>query len=97
MAMLSTISALVGVVLGFHYKVFILVPAIGLAGSVVAANGIAGGESGGQVALSIVVAVMSIQIGYVGGTVVRHIFDAARARYGSRGRQSARDAFGRIA
>jgi hypothetical protein len=44
MAILSTISVLVGVVLGLHFKVLVLVPVIGLAWVVVVV-GIASGET----------------------------------------------------
>jgi hypothetical protein len=99
MAVLSTISFVVGVVLGLKFKVLILVPAIGFAAAIISAGGVANGESIWHLTLAVAVAAISVQVGYLGGTVLRHILDAARARLRSRARerQAARNAVGRTA
>ena len=80
MANLSIASILVGAVLGLYFRVLILVPVIGLAWAVVVAAGIASGESFLQVAIAIAAVAISVELGYLGGTVVRLIFDVARAK-----------------
>jgi hypothetical protein len=83
-AALSTISLVVGVVLGLQFKVLILVPAIGIAAAIIAASGFANGESLWHLALAIAVAAISVDAGYFGGIVVRHIFGAARVKLNSK-------------
>lgn len=68
----------VGAVLGLHFKVLALVPTVGLAWAVVAAAGIASGEGVWQLALALAVTAATVQSGYLAGTMVRHVFDAAR-------------------
>lgn len=94
--MLWTISALAGIVLGLHYKVFILVPSIALVGSVIAAAGIAADETFWRVVLSFFAVSVAMQMGYLVGAVMRWGFDAARTRKSSRGRRSAGGAVGRV-
>ena len=81
MMVLSTMGVLVGTVLGLDFKVLILVPASGIAGALVAAAGIPSGEGGWQIAFAIVAVAISVQLGYLAGTVMRQVFDAARAKY----------------
>jgi hypothetical protein len=96
MAILSTFGALVGVLLGLHFKVLILVPVIGLAWAVIVAVGIASVEAFWQLGLALAAAV-SVQLGYLAGIMVRHVFDAARAPLHSACKSaSARNAVGRI-
>jgi hypothetical protein len=98
MAVLSTICAIVGLSLGLRFKVLILVPAIGFAAAIIAAGGIAGGDSLWHLALVIAVATISFQVGYLGGTVVRHAFLMRRTPSSMRReRRSARNAADRIA
>jgi hypothetical protein len=60
MAILSTISVLVGVVLGLHFKVLVLVPVIGLAWVVVVV-GIASGETFWQLGIAFAAVAISVQ------------------------------------
>jgi hypothetical protein len=84
MAVLSTISAIVGVALGLRFKLLILVPAIGFVAAIIGAGGVASGESPWHLALAIAAAAISVQVGYLGGTLVRHVFDATRTKPNSR-------------
>jgi hypothetical protein len=70
MLILAMISFLVGVVLGLRFKVFILVPAIGLALAIVAVNGVVG---------SMVVVAAFIQLGYLSGIILRAVTCGTRA------------------
>jgi hypothetical protein len=74
MLILMMISVLIGVVLGLRFKVFILVPAIGLALAIAAAvNGIVVGEGAWQLVGTMVVVATSLQLGYVGGSIVQFV------------------------
>jgi hypothetical protein len=85
MVALASICFLAGAVLGLRFKVLILVPAIGLSVVVVAmANGIVLGESAWRLALVVVVAATSIQLGYVLGTVAQLFFAWAGSALGSK-------------
>ena len=77
MEALASICFLVGAVLGLRFKVLILIPAIGLSVLVVTANGIVIGESLWRLALVWVIPATSIQLGYIGGTVVQLLFRSA--------------------
>jgi hypothetical protein len=68
-----TISLLFGAVLGFRFKVFILVPAI-LVGFVTSAGaGVAVGDSFYSVAINMGLAAIGLQFGYVAGSVISGI------------------------
>jgi hypothetical protein len=85
MLILTMISLLIGVVLGLRFKVFILVPAIGLTLAMVAANGnVADGVW--RLVGTMVVAAIFLQLGYVGGSILRFGISARRAA--DRGRTS---------
>ena len=79
MLILTMISFLVGVVLGLRFKVFILVPAIGLALALVAVNGIVIEEGIWRLAGAMVVVATFLQLGYVGGSILQFVFCATRA------------------
>ena len=87
MAVLSTISAIVGVALGLRFKLLILVPAIGLVAAIIGAGGVGSGESPWHLALAIAAAAISIQVGYLGGAMVRHMSGAIRTKLNSRARE----------
>jgi hypothetical protein len=70
MLILTVISFFIGLVLGLRFKVFILVPAIGLALAMVAVNGIVEDGVWWLVGTMVVVAT-SLQLGYVGGSILR--------------------------
>ena len=78
MLIITTISILVGIVVGLRFKVFILVPTVGLATALVAANGIMLGDGIWRIAATMVIAATLLQLGYVGGSVLRLIIGVAR-------------------
>jgi hypothetical protein len=77
MLVLTMISFLIGVVLGLRFKVFILVPAIGLALAMVAVNG--AGDGTWQLVVAMVLVATFLQLGYVGGSILRFCACATRA------------------
>jgi hypothetical protein len=68
---------LVGLVLGLRFKVLILVPAIGLTLAMVAVNGNVDGVW--WLVGKMVVAAVFVQLGYVGGNILRFGISTARA------------------
>jgi len=70
---------LVGAALGLRFKVFVLVPATAVALGIVAVGQIAYGQSLGRIAIAMIAIAASIQIGYIGGIVIRF---AAGAKWG---------------
>ena len=77
MLILTMISFLVGVVLGLRFKVFILVPAIGSALAMVAVNG--AGDGTWKLVGTMIVVATSLQLGYVGGSILQFSVCAKRA------------------
>ena len=75
MLILAMISFLIGVVLGLRFKVFILVPAIGLALAMVAVNG--AGDGTWPLVGTMVVVATSLQLGYVCGSILQFATRAA--------------------
>jgi predicted transglutaminase-like cysteine proteinase len=74
---IACVGALAGIALGMRFNLLVLVPAAPLAAVVAAALTLATGTSGSASALSIVLAVLALQIGYLagallGGTNPRH-------------------------
>ena len=77
MLILTMISLLIGIVLGLRFKVFVLVPAIGLALAMVAVTG--AGDGTLQLVSTMVVVATSLQLGYLGGGILQSSVCAARA------------------
>jgi len=77
MLILTMISFLIGLVLGLRFKVFILVPAVGLALAMVAVNG--AGDGTWQLVGTMVVVASSLQLGYVGWSILQFGVFAIRA------------------
>jgi hypothetical protein len=75
MLILTVICFLAGAILGFRFKVFILVPAIGLALAVVVLNGVAVEEGAWRLVGKMVVVAASVQLGLRCYLTVRHPFD----------------------
>jgi hypothetical protein len=71
MIILAAIGLLVGAALGLRFSVFILIPAICFALIIAAVDGIARGHEVWWIASTMVIAATSIQVGYIGGIVVR--------------------------
>jgi hypothetical protein len=78
MLILTAICFLVGAMLGFQFKVFILVPAVGLALAMVAFNGVAFEEGTWQLVGTMVVVATSLQLGYFVGGVLQFVAHATR-------------------
>jgi hypothetical protein len=75
----AIISVLVGAALGLRFNFFILVPTVGLALAVVAVTGIALGNGIWRLVATMVVVAAFLQLGYIGGSVLRFIIGAMRA------------------
>jgi hypothetical protein len=67
---LSTLSLLIGAAFGMRLKVFALVPVIAFELGLVALTGIASGESAMRLALVMSLAATSVQMGFIGGSLV---------------------------
>jgi hypothetical protein len=76
---LTIISILVGTALGLRFEVFILVPTIGLTLTVVAVAGIASGDGVWWLVATMVLVATFLQLGYIGGDVLRSVIGAAPA------------------
>jgi hypothetical protein len=77
MLILTMISLLIGAALGLRFKVFILVPVIGLALAMVAVNG--AGDGTWQLVVTMVVVATFLQLGYLGGSILQSAVCAGRA------------------
>ena len=71
----------IGAALGLRFKVFILVPAIGLALFTILAGGIARGDGVFATLIAIILASSSLQIGYLCGIFTRYRIAPARAKH----------------
>jgi hypothetical protein len=68
---LATISMLAGIALGLRYKVFVLVPAVGLTIMFAAMSGIAHGDRLWSILLAMTILGAAVQFGYLAGIVIR--------------------------
>jgi hypothetical protein len=73
MFILTMICFLIGGVLGLRFKVFILIPTIVLALALVAANGVVVEEGILRLVGTMVVVATSIQLGYLGGSILQSV------------------------
>ena len=78
MIILTTISFLVGAVLGLNFRVWILVPATGLALILVVLNGVVVKEGISQLVGAMTLASTLLQLGYIGGSILQFVTSAAR-------------------
>jgi hypothetical protein len=78
MFILILLVFLTGAVLGLRFKVLVLVPAMGLAILAVIATGVARGHSFPAILIAGVLALICVQIGYLGGLLTRYTTTAAR-------------------
>jgi hypothetical protein len=67
------IGVLIGVALGLRFKVLILIPVIVLAIVGAAVAGVARGDQMLSVALTMVIVATALQVGYLGGIVIRAV------------------------
>ena len=79
MLILTMLSFPIGVVLGLRCKVFILVPAFGLALAAVAVNGFIVEEGVWRVIGAMVAVATFLQLGYFGGSILQLVVCATRA------------------
>jgi hypothetical protein len=79
MMTLMQICLLLGAVLGQRFKVLVLVPGMAVVLPLVAAVGIVRADSHGKIALALVVAAVSLQLGYLAGVALRHLMVLFRA------------------
>ena len=76
MMMLAMTGLLTGAMLGFRFKVSVLIPAIPVGAAVIFVVGVANSDSAWLTMLAMALAVTSLQIGYLGGTAIRFISKA---------------------
>jgi hypothetical protein len=88
---LSTVSTLLGAAFGLRFGVLILVPVMALELGVVAVNGIAIGESVGRLAIVMSLVATSVQLGYLGGTMVGFLGDNGASMLSSLGMSRSAD------
>jgi hypothetical protein len=86
MSILILLAFLTGAVLGMRFKVFVLAPAFVFAAIAVFAAGIVRGDSLRAMLVAGMLALISLQIGYLGGILTRYAVTLARA--GSRRKTS---------
>jgi hypothetical protein len=68
---LAIISVLAGIALGLRYKVFILVPAVGLIIMFAVAGGVAHGDRLWSILLAMMILGTAVQFGYLAGIMIR--------------------------
>ncbi len=81
---LSTVSTLLGAAFGLHFRVFILIPVMALELGIVAVDGFAIGESIGRLAIVMSLVATSVQLGYLGGSIVGFGGDRTSTRISAR-------------
>ena len=81
MVMLLLSMLCIGAALAARFKVFVLIPAIGLAFILVLAGGIAHGDGASTILIAGALASISLQVGYLCGIVMRHGITEIRARH----------------
>jgi hypothetical protein len=77
MIILILMGVLVGAVLGLRFKAFVLVPVICIALAIVAVGGGARGDDLWQLAGSMIAITVSLQLGYLGGSVARLVVECS--------------------
>jgi hypothetical protein len=78
MIMVALLSLMTGMVLGMRFKLLILVPAIACVVLVAAGYGIAFDYGLGLTMLIVAAALITLQVGYFVGVLIRHSVTAAR-------------------
>lgn len=76
--LLAILGFLCGTVLGFRFKVLILVPTIAFGWAMAAMIGVLGGTPWTSIALTMVTIALAVQAGYVAGIGVRRLMAAVR-------------------
>ncbi len=71
-------ATIIGALLGLRFRVFILVPAIAIGSAATLGLGMAHDDSLWSILLVLVIAISALQLGYLGGVVIRTV--SARAQ-----------------
>ena len=85
MMMLAMTAMCIGTLLGLRFKVFILVPAIIIGSAAALGIWIAHSISLWSALLAMVMAMTTLQMGYLSGTIIRFVIARARVRADSPG------------
>lgn len=80
LAMLTLTAILAGAVLGLHFRVLVLVPALAIGSTVVLGIEMAYANTLWSILAAMALAVMGLQMGYLGGTFIRAASTGAFAR-----------------
>ena len=83
--MLAMTAMLIGAVLGLRFKVLILVPATIIGSAAALAVGMAYGKNVWSILLDMVLVIAALEMGYLGGTVIRFVIAGTRVRKHSSG------------
>ena len=78
LAIIASVSFLIGALLALRWSVLVLAPAIGLALVIVALVGLARGEDAGALAIDVMVTITCMEAGYIGRLVAYALIDASR-------------------
>ena len=81
--MLAILGSLGATMLAFRFNVIILLPAILLGWMVAFVNGVVTASSGASIAFQMALVAVALQVGYVGGFVVKWAVLASRRRHES--------------
>jgi hypothetical protein len=92
MTNLLILSVLVGAVLGIRLRVIALIPAMAFAFAAIAGIGAARGNAPSLIAVTMVFAAISLQLGYLAGSATRFVLVAGRVSHRSKIRGPARSA-----
>jgi hypothetical protein len=85
MMILAMTAIIIGALLGQRFKVFILVPAIAIGSAATFGIGMAHNNSLWSIVLTMVLAMSALQMGYLGGVIIRFVSAGARVRKDSHG------------
>jgi hypothetical protein len=85
MIILAMTAIIIGALLGQRFKVFILVPAIAIGSAATFGIGMAHNNSLWSIVLTMVLAMSALQMGYLGGVIIRFVSAGARVRKDSHG------------
>jgi hypothetical protein len=83
--MLTMTAILTGAMLGLRFKVLILVPATVIGSAATLGAGMTHSNSLWSILLAIVLVISALQMGYLGGAVIRFVSAGARVRKDSPG------------
>jgi len=72
MTVLLTLSTTAGILLGLRFKALVLCPVIIVAAIAMAGIGTVTGSSLGAIILHMCLVIVALQMGYVGGCILRH-------------------------